>query len=191
MMERESFTIDYYLEPNDLVAFSDYYARTSKTNKAIANVMILSPLVTFPFCVALFGIDTTTFAALFLFLPLLLIQAVVTKLFNTYITKKAVAEGHNRSIVGRKQITINEDFIETKGKFGTGQFYWGGVEKIEENNDYIFIFIATNSAYIIPKRAFANPKDANVFFNTAKSYYGKSIGLPAYCEAPAARLFEA
>jgi hypothetical protein len=189
--EKEIFTIDYYLEPSDWIAFSDYYARTSKTNKAITNVMIMAPFATFPFCIALFGIDTTLFAAFSLFLPLLLIQAIVTKLFGNYLTKKAVAEGHNRSIVGRKQIIINEHFIETKGQYGKGQFYWSGVEKVEQNGEYIFIFIATNSAYIIPKKAFVDSETATKFFNAATTYHGKSVGLPAYCEAPGARLFEA
>lgn len=191
MADKETLTVDYYLETNDWIAFSNYYARTSKTNKAIANVMVLSPLAMLPLCFALFGIDSTLFAALALFLPLLLFQVVVTKLFSNYVAKKAVAEGHNRSIVGPKRITINEDFIEVKGSFSIGRIFWGGVEKVEQNSDYVFIFVATNSAHIIPKKAFANSDEAVRFFNAAKTYHGKSIGLPAYCEAPSARLFEA
>ncbi len=37
--------------------------------------------------------------------------------------------------------------------------------------DYIFIYVTTVSAHVIPKKCFANSEQAQLFYQTAKKYF--------------------
>jgi YcxB-like protein len=51
------------------------------------------------------------------------------------------------------QITLSEGGIFTKNKFAETRYQWVSIVKKEENKDYYFLFISTDQAVIIPKRA--------------------------------------
>jgi hypothetical protein len=98
---------------------------------------------------------------------------------NRYFIKKNVegvlAEGKNKGVIGRHKITLNESGL-TETTIVNSEFRtWQGIERIEENDIYIFIYISANSAHIIPKKAFANNNLMKDFIDLANSYHCKAL----------------
>ena len=69
-------------------------------------------------------------------------------------------------ILGEHIITITEEGLREKTAINDSFHDWLGVIDILENQNYIFIFTEEIRAYIIPKKAFADPETAKNFFNT-------------------------
>lgn len=51
---------------------------------------------------------------------------------------------------------------------------WISIQKIVENQNYIFIYTAPYRAHTIPKKYFQNAEDIDTFFNLAKSYWERA-----------------
>jgi len=65
--------------------------------------------------------------------------------------------------LGNRTFTISrEGFCERSRHFEL-LTRWSGVRSVEENRNYLFVFIDTCQAHIVPKRAFASDEDARRF----------------------------
>lgn len=83
---------------------------------------------------------------------------------------KMVDEGKNTSMFGKHVITLDEDgMLETTAK-GESKISWDAVEKVEETDGYIYIYISSVNAYVIPVRAFESEGHRNGFLDTLKKY---------------------
>lgn len=56
----------------------------------------------------------------------------------------------------------NEDYIK-----------WSGVRSVEQDKEYIFVFVDSIMAYIIPKRSFASEKESLEFYHQAQIYFAR------------------
>ncbi|MBB6638393.1 YcxB family protein [Cohnella thailandensis] len=58
---------------------------------------------------------------------------------------------------------------------------WQGIESIEQNNEYIVVFVSRMHCHLLPKRDFASPAQAEEFYRTAIGYWqaGRSGGRNA------------
>ena len=50
---------------------------------------------------------------------------------------------------------------------------WAAIERVDENEEYIFITTTASGTYNIPKRDFASTDDATQFYNQARIYHKK------------------
>jgi hypothetical protein len=46
---------------------------------------------------------------------------------------------------------------------------WAGVDRIEQNPEYIFIYTSPAAAHVIPKRAFRDMQEADRFYQFGKT----------------------
>jgi hypothetical protein len=51
-------------------------------------------------------------------------------------------------------LTFREDALYVKTSEGEGRMAWKGVERAEEDEGYIYLFMGGLNAFIIPKRGF-------------------------------------
>lgn len=65
----------------------------------------------------------------------------------------------NAHFFGEMQINIAETGIFTRGEFAETKFQWPGIVKKEENKDYYFLYLNSEQAILIPKRAFKSETD--------------------------------
>ena len=77
-------------------------------------------------------------------------------------------EGANKAIWGKHNITINDQELAETTEVGESRCRWSGVERVAENEDYIFIYVSTASAHVIPKRFFSSREQAEAFYQAAK-----------------------
>jgi len=79
-------------------------------------------------------------------------------------------EGQNRGRLGRHTMTLTPDGIVDTTEFGEERHTWSVVEKIAEDENYVFIYMSATSAHVIPKRAFAHQAALDAFLNTARAF---------------------
>lgn len=71
---------------------------------------------------------------------------------------------------GELTITISPDGVHTQTAVNEGLYHWGGIQEITEDKQHIYLLIDTNMGHIIPKRAFKNESEAQVFLGKAMEY---------------------
>jgi hypothetical protein len=52
---------------------------------------------------------------------------------------------------------------------GESHTSWAGVDRIEQNPEYIFIYTSPAAAYVIPKRAFRDMQEAEGFYQFSRT----------------------
>jgi len=69
---------------------------------------------------------------------------------------KYYALGNNVNLLGEQTITINDCGISGKSAEASSSVTWKGLGRIEETNKYIYIFVSSLQAFIIPKQQLTN-----------------------------------
>ena len=77
--------------------------------------------------------------------------------------------GPNKGQLGWHKLVLNaSDLVETTA-VGESRTLWPGVDRVEQNENYIFIYTQPHAAHIIPKRAFNDGQAAESFYHFARS----------------------
>jgi hypothetical protein len=63
---------------------------------------------------------------------------------------------------------LNEAGLVESTAVGESRCSWAGVDRVEHDQQYIYIYTAPHAAHIIPKRAFNNLHEAESFYQLAK-----------------------
>lgn len=154
--------LKYEMTKDDYLAFNLYHAKHSKTvQNSLVMQRFLTPifLLILPF---LFSWITGEFLmGLFIIFVIISVLWVIfyPKYFYGYMEKninKMMNEGNNKNLLGQHVFIANEDGFIEKNSVGESKVSWSSIEKVEENEDYYFLFLSTMSANIIPKRSFSN-----------------------------------
>jgi hypothetical protein len=84
-----------------------------------------------------------------------------------------VKEGENRSLFTRHRIEISPEAITESTQFETTSTSWKAIERVANNEAYVFIYKNALGAFIVPRRAFATPSEFEQFINLARGYQTK------------------
>lgn len=71
-------------------------------------------------------------------------------------------------------ITLAEDAVVEVTPVNEGRNLWSGIHSVINASKYIYIFVAANSAHLIPKRAFSSPEMADAFFQRASQLHSNA-----------------
>jgi hypothetical protein len=74
----------------------------------------------------------------------------------------------NKGLLGRHKVVLNEGVLIERTAVGESRLLWAGVDRVEQNEEYIFIYTQPNAAHVIPKRAFDNAQLAESFYQLAR-----------------------
>lgn len=72
--------------------------------------------------------------------------------------KKMLKEGNNENLFNRRKLALTGLGITEVSEIGESNINWDKIVSIEETTEYIYIYISSVSAHIVPKRVF---KDTN------------------------------
>ena len=87
------------------------------------------------------------------------------------------------SILGRKEYTISEEGFREVTEASEMLTKWKGIQKVEETEKHIFIFIDKISAFIIPKRYLPTSSCAELIkILRERTERGRNEGLNRVCE---------
>jgi hypothetical protein len=86
-------------------------------------------------------------------------------------TRKLYAEGQNKGALGNHLVSLDSEGVLEISDVGESRTAWSGIEKVEENEAYIFLYTGSLQAHVIPKQAFLSGSEAAEFLQLARSYH--------------------
>lgn len=81
---------------------------------------------------------------------------------------KIIKEGENKNILGEKTIVLTSENIIETGLSNEEKIKLNSIQKIEETEEHLFIYISSMSAFIVPIRAFEDIKSKDEFIYKIK-----------------------
>lgn len=156
--------ISFELTIDDWMAFQKHYLSTSKQFKKtkILLVMILPIILLiflfFEYFKGEFNYYTTT---VYIIISLFWVFFYLKRFDELSLkkTKKMIEEGNNSALLGTHNIEFSDGYFSVKEPGSEYKTNWSAINKIEENEKYIFIYITSVSACIIPKFKIGNKKE--------------------------------
>ncbi len=153
--------IEFNFEMNDWMEFQKHYFRNSKQFRRTKIIVATSlPLI---FCaIIIFELLKGEFRPVsiivFGLVSLLWIIFYPKRMFNRTLdkTRKMIEEGDNTGILGRHELTLNDDGIIHVEPESEQKIKWSGIKKLEESDSYYFLYNTAVSAIVIPKQKVLN-----------------------------------
>jgi hypothetical protein len=170
--------VEYELTPDDLYAFQWRGAFVSpRGRKARRTAYILWVVAVLLFAIVpAIGADgfaisrvSFTFIAVAIAIAFLFQWLLERWLMRRTILQLIRDEKPGRGLLGRHRIVATEEGLTESTPVGESRTSWAGVDRIEEDPRYIFIYTSVAAAHIIPKRAFSDPQEAEAFYRFSRA----------------------
>lgn len=170
-------TNQYSIAIEDIVAFAEFdfgqsqsrrrYLQRMRILTSIAMLIILTLVSWIAKSYTYIILGGPASVAFFLQYPNIIKRVGINSIKRTYL------EGENKNIFAGRTIDILPDKIIVNTEYSESSISWKAIEKLLENDKYIFIYTSTTAAIIIPKSTIPSevPQD---FMLQAKKYYEES-----------------
>jgi len=83
--------------------------------------------------------------------------------------QKMLKEGNNKSLLGTTIMSLSSDGIFYKMLASESKLNWSSVDKVLQNDKYLFIYIGAVNALVIPKNAFTSNRQQKEFLDYVNS----------------------
>jgi hypothetical protein len=173
--------VEYELTPDDLYAFQWRAAFDSPLSKRTARKVYLGwflALLLFSIVPAIgpdgFVISRIDFKFLLIAFPIVILaQHFLGRwLMRGAIRRLLRNEKPGKGQLGRHKVVLTEGGVVESTAVGESRTSWAGVHRIEQNPRYIFIYTSPAAAHLIPKRAFRDMQEAEVFYQLGTTRKG-------------------
>ena len=99
--------------------------------------------------------------------------AIAVWVYDKRQTRRAILdtlkeEKPDRGQLGYHKVILNEAGLVETTAVNDSRHSWAGVDRVEHDQQYIYIYTAPHAAHIIPKRAFSNLQEAESFYQLAR-----------------------
>lgn len=166
--------IKYSLTIEDIVAFAEFhYVNFQTQQRYFCFMRVVNVLGLFLICAFIAGmaqsytfliVGTIGAVAYFIEYPDLKKRLVINSVKRTYL------KSDNNAVFTAKRLTVESDKITIATENDESSATWESIEKVMENDKYLFIYTTSSAAHIIPKSAI--PADMLDDYTTRiKSYY--------------------
>jgi len=165
--------VDFQITLEDVATLSVYHARTSKHTRR--RMLFSQSLGIFSaFVLVMVWHDWTSVERVLYFIVMCLLWLIGYPIYYRWAIKRNArriySQSESKSVLGEHTIAIAPDGVSERSAVGESRIAWSGVERLEEDGEYIFLYIGPLVAHVIPKRAFKTTEDANAFLHQAQSY---------------------
>jgi hypothetical protein len=170
--------VEYELTPDDLFAFQLRAVQKSPTVKRTRRntyIALLFAILVFAIVPAIGpgGFDPSR-VSLGFFSYFFALIAALTWLFEKRMTRRAIVdlvkeEKPDKGQLGRHKLRLDETGLVESTAVGEARILWSGVDRIEHDPDYIYIYTAPSAAHLIPRRSFTSENEAEQFLQLALS----------------------
>jgi hypothetical protein len=170
--------VEYELTPDDLYAFQWRAAFNSPLSRRVARRVYLGwflALLLFSIIPAIgpdgFTISRVNFTFLLIAFPIVALAQyfLERRLMGRAILRLLKQEKPGRGQLGRHRVVLTEDGVVESTAVNESRTSWAGVDRIEQNPQYIFIYTSPAAAHVIPKRAFRDMQEAEGFYQLSKT----------------------
>ena len=151
-------TVRYTNTLEDLVAFNRYhYAHSPEIKRSMRRIMVMVSILLVAMSIYLQPIGGVSLAvnivvaiscaAFFLIVFSYYFPASLDRAFI-----RLNKEGANKGIIGQHELEIDADGFVERTEVNETRCLWHGVERIVETDEYVFIYISSLMAHVVPKR---------------------------------------
>jgi hypothetical protein len=170
--------LEYELTRDDLYAFQWRAAFESPRGRRIRRWVYLGwllAIVLFAIVPAIgpdgFSISRVSFTFILVAYP---IACLGQWFYETRMMRRAILqlvndEKPDRGQLGKHRMALTENEVLESTAVGESRTSWAGVDRVEQNTDYIFVYTSPAAAHMIPKRAFRDPQEAEAFYQLAQA----------------------
>ena len=170
-------TITYKLEPDDLRAFQRYGQKHLPSARR-ARYIIAVAMVSFSLLLTLTSDDHRIGFRIAYFCVLLFVFWLLMRVWMFVVTRimqwRPFTSDKHKSVICEHTVTLADDALVEATPFNESRNLWGGIYRVVDAADYIYIFISLHAAHIIPKRAFTDTDSARRFYERAVSLHSGS-----------------
>ncbi|HEY0078381.1 MAG TPA: YcxB family protein [Pyrinomonadaceae bacterium] len=167
--------VTYKLNLDDVQAYQWHNIRTSATLRRNYRAAFVSfPLIILGVMILFVVTGLDILFAGFCFVVSTALWALVFP--HTYrrninrATVKLLGEGRNELLQHAHRMSLDETGLNVRSGIGESRLAWSAVERVEETETHIYIYIGALTAYVVPKWAFATRREAEDFFDAARSF---------------------
>src|SRR5215208_3546675 len=168
--------IEYDITAEDLYAFQLRAVQKSpivKRTRRNTYIALLFAILVFAIVPAIGpgGFDPSRVSVGFFFYFFVLIAAL-TWFFEKRLTRRGILEvikeeKPDKGRLGRHKLKLDETGLVETTAVGEARTLWGGVDRIEHDPGYIYIYTAPGAAHVIPRRSFNSHNEAEQFLQLA------------------------
>jgi hypothetical protein len=184
-VEDAVWTIDYELTIDDHIAWNMFFQRTSPVARRqallawmlVGIVLFLSVLIlpslslNWPESIMVSGVAAIPSLILWSFVPLLRRGQVKRIIRRMYV------EGHNYNLIGPRRLTISREFLAVASPWSHSLTRWAGIAEIRREPEAVYFCIASSTAVIAPRRAFATDEQFRQFAQAAGDFQSQARNL--------------
>ena len=170
--------VEYELTRDDLfafqwrAAFKSPLARRAMRKAALYWFLALLVFTLLP-AVGPDGFDVSlvsfTFLAVAFPLGALFHRLLVRRQTRRLILELLKEEKPGRGQLGWHRVSLGEAGLTERTAVNESHTAWAGVDRVEQDEVYVFIYTAPAAALVIPKRAFGSPAEAESFYHLASA----------------------
>ncbi len=169
-------TITYQLHTADLVAAAKYTAiNTPSVKRQITITPLLTSIVAGAIIIYLgyFGwgrlrVEELIFAVISAIFAYIFARFLAMSSFVSRFTK--IASDGKPNFARSITMSLEEAGISSTSELGTGTIFWSTIQKIDEDNRYIYVVLPSANIAVIPKSAFPDLNQAKTFINNLRSH---------------------
>ncbi|MFI2859055.1 YcxB family protein [Paenibacillus sp. JSM ZJ436] len=82
---------------------------------------------------------------------------------------------HNEGILGERTITVDRTAVHESNDKTQLRYDWSGIHDLRRDRDYLYIFVNSMQAVIIPKRSFGSPEAEQSYVKAVEDYSNKTF----------------
>jgi predicted membrane protein len=164
--------ITYSLEKDDIVAcrWATFSRSTVARRFLIFNFLLI--VLSAAYSASRNQMDLSQRLSVFLYEFLLnFLIVLVTSYVAVSFLMRAIPKGRNNGLLGEHTVIISEEAFEERTRVNITKHFWFGLHRIEEDNEYIRVYISPDNYHIIPKRAFDSFETAGLFLNQVRGFF--------------------
>jgi hypothetical protein len=170
--------LEYELTPADLYAFQWRSVFASPRGRRARRKVYLYWLLTLLLFSALpaigadgFVVSRVNYTFLVIAFP---IVAVVQWFLERRLVRRAILqllkeEKPGKGLLGKHTMVVSEEGLVERTAVGESRTSWAGVDRIEQNPEYIFIYTSAAGAHVVPKRALGDRQVAEDFYRRVRT----------------------
>lgn len=170
--------VEYELTPDDLyafqwrAAFNSRIARRTAHQGYVAWFLVLLLIAILP-AIGSDGFVFSRISFLFLFVSFAFV-VLFGKLLEKWLMGRAIRrllrdEKPGRGQLGRHKVVLQPDGVVEITSVNQTRTSWSGIDRVEQDGNYIYLYTAPIAAHVIPRRAFPSPADAEAFYQQART----------------------
>ena len=168
--------VEYELTPDDLYRYQWRASTRSPSVKRAKLGAYLSVIFLFSVLTVLSGLGADGFEfsrASWMWIAWIFPIVIAMWLFEKRQMRRTILdhlkeEKPGRGQLGAHKISLNEAGLVESTAVGESRTSWAGVDRVEHDEKYIYIYTAPHAAHIIPKRAFRSPQEAESFYQASR-----------------------